>query len=417
MPETGGASGTGGEQTATHQIQRLKLSRRAHRGQMTKLINKASEITGQGHDEITEEGANTLISTIENISKKQAHLNKLDADIMAAMDVAELENEIGETDDYDARITDRLVSFRRFSEKLGKRLEPIAVATPTLPSTKKNVNLPKLTLEKFEGDILKWQSFYDGFKAAVHDDANLSNIQRFQYLKAHLTGEAAKSIDGLSLSNSNYTQAMELLTNRYGQPHKVISAYMRALWDLERPTMNVQSLRSFYDKLESYIRGLKALGKAEDSYGELLVPLILDKIPTSTRQQITRVYGSNEWNLSELREALRKEIEVLQSGNNSENSFEQFDGFSSEPKEHSNLLVQGGKPKPRPRNCVFCKTVSHAPTECQIVADPAKRLQVVKRDNLCFNCLGRHKVSACKSKYRCKKCDTACSFLAGCRPN
>ena len=50
---------------------------------------------------------------------------------------------------------------------------------------------------------------------------------------------------------------LELLHDRYGQPHMVIDAYMRALWELKRPSAELRSLRSFYDKLESYIRVLR----------------------------------------------------------------------------------------------------------------------------------------------------------------
>jgi hypothetical protein len=77
--------------------------------------------------------------------------------------------------------------------------------------------------------------------AAVHNDTKLDNVQRFQYLRAQLTGDAEKTIEGLSLTNDNYQHAWDLLTNRYGQPHKIINAYMRALWDLPRPTTAVST--------------------------------------------------------------------------------------------------------------------------------------------------------------------------------
>jgi len=39
-----------------------------------------------------------------------------------------------------------------------------------------------------------------------------------------------------------------------------------------------------------------------------------------------------------------------------------------------------------------------------VVDDYQKRLAIVKKASLCFNCLGRHKVSQCGSKIRCKHC-------------
>ena len=61
--------------------------------------------------------------------------------------------------------------------------------------------------------------------------------------------------------------------------HKQIDAYYQALIELPGPTNSLSSLREFYDTTESHIRSLSALGKAEDSYGSLLVPIIRGKLP------------------------------------------------------------------------------------------------------------------------------------------
>ena len=41
---------------------------------------------------------------------------------------------------------------------------------------------------------------------------------------------------------------------------------------------------------------------------------------------------------------------------------------------------------------------------CDVIIEPSKRLEIVRQQNLCFNCLACHKVSQCNSKYRCRKC-------------
>ena len=59
--------------------------------------------------------------------------------------------------------------------------------------------LPKLSLPIFSGDPLTWQTFWDSFYAAIHANTNLSGIQKFNYLKAQLQGDAARANDGLPL--------------------------------------------------------------------------------------------------------------------------------------------------------------------------------------------------------------------------
>ena len=54
-------------------------------------------------------------------------------------------------------------------------------------------------------------------------------VQKFNYLKAQLQGEAARAIAGLPLTEVNYTQSISLLKERFGQPQKLINAHIQAL--------------------------------------------------------------------------------------------------------------------------------------------------------------------------------------------
>ena len=46
----------------------------------------------------------------------------------------------------------------------------------------------------------------------------------------------------------------------------------------------------------------------------------------------------------------------------------------------------------------------YVPTVRGNIIDVKARLEVVKRDRLCFNCLGKHKSAHCNSKNRCRLC-------------
>ena len=65
---------------------------------------------------------------------------------------------------------------------------------------------------KFRGDYTKWQKFIDSFKAAIHSSTTLSSIDNFNYLRGY-AGDALNTIDGPSLTNDNYTKAIELSIN------------------------------------------------------------------------------------------------------------------------------------------------------------------------------------------------------------
>ena len=53
---------------------------------------------------------------------------------------------------------------------------------------------------------------------------------------------------------------------------------MQALLELPGPTNELSSLRMFYDSVEAHIRGLSMLGVPKESYGTLLVPIVIAKL-------------------------------------------------------------------------------------------------------------------------------------------
>ena len=186
--------------------------------------------------------------------------------------------------------------------------------TPTIPASASHVytssqsRLPKLTLPVFSGDPLNWQTFWDSFNAAVHTNPALGCIQKFNYLKTQLQGDAARAIAGLPLTERNYQHSIELLENRFGQPHKLINAHMQALLDMPNPNTSLTSLRLFYDTIATHTRALGSLGKSQEVYGDLLVSVILKKLPVEVRRNLAREQTSAEWTFDDLTGAILKEI-------------------------------------------------------------------------------------------------------------
>ena len=72
---------------------------------------------------------------------------------------------------------------------------------------------------------------------------------------------------------------------------------------------------------------------------------------------------------------------------------------------HRNYRSDKGTSRPIKKiTCVYCKGI-HTTNSCNIVVNTEKRLEHIKREGLCFNCLGKHRVSQCTSHARCKKCN------------
>lgn len=132
-------------------------------------------------------------------------------------------------------------------------------------------------------------------------------------MKAQTNGDAATAIGGLPLTNANYEHAITLLRERFGQQHRIVNAHMQALLNISKPVANLTSLRQFYDTIEIHVRGLAALGKSEESFGSLLVPIILGKLPTELQRTLAREQNNSQWTINLLRQAILKEVTILEA--------------------------------------------------------------------------------------------------------
>ena len=179
---------------------------------------------------------------------------------------------------------------------------------------------------------------------------------------------------------------------------------MQALIELSSPPNTLIGLQLFYDSIEGHIRSLQSLGTPQERYGSMLVPIILRKLSAETRRNIARAHGNDQWTLNELQGAILQEIHILEMGTEYPNN------QSSLPKPTASFLTNADQQQRQTNTehqkrstCVYCGG-SHTPINCENVKDKQKRMDIIRRDMLCFNCLGRHKISQCKSKHRCRHC-------------
>ena len=153
----------------------------------------------------------------------------------------------------------------------------------TTSSAHQNARLPKLTLPTFNGEPLQWETFWDSFDAAVNSNTGLSDVQKFNYLRAQVHGDATRVIAGFPLTDSNYAHFVALLRERFGQTYKLVNAHMGALLNLGKPSNTLPSLQAFHDSIEQHMRALSSLGRSSESFGPLLTSSILSKLPTEIK--------------------------------------------------------------------------------------------------------------------------------------
>ena len=91
------------------------------------------------------------------------------------------------------------------------------------------------------------------------DKASYSLVDKLNYLKSKLKGEALTAISGHQLSNSNYTVVVDMLKQRFGNTQLIINAHYRSLSNLPMATNQITSLRQCFDTIQWYLRSLEAV--------------------------------------------------------------------------------------------------------------------------------------------------------------
>ena len=154
----------------------------------------------------------------------------------------------------------------------------------SVPTRQIKAKLPKLVLPKFRGEVTTWMGFWYSYKSAVHDNVNLSKIDKFNYLRSLLEGAASQAIQGLALSSDNYDSAVEILEQRFGKTQQIISAHMEEILKLQPSLTDCpSSLHFLYDKLSVHVQGLSSLGVSSQECGSLLIPIIMSKLSNEIR--------------------------------------------------------------------------------------------------------------------------------------
>ena len=249
--------------------------------------------------------------------------------------------------------------------------------------------LPKLSLPIFSGDPVAWTTFWESFSSAIHQNADLSDIEKFQYLQSLLQKSAADTIRGLPLTGVNYKEAVDLLQSRYSNKQVIVSSHMETL--LQLPKVNtseeLKKLRLVFGKTESVIRSLQGIGITPEMYGPFLTPILMSKIPNDLRL-IVSCKLSDEWDLTNLMKHFSEELKLR------EKCAMTSVGGSTKAKEDVPARFPGTKPRIQPATasalhtnyvgqqqgggvrCIYCRNY-HLSASCTTVTDPAARRKIL----------------------------------------
>ena len=267
-----------------------------------------------------------------------------------------------------------------------------------------HIKLPRLDLPTFSGSFSDWISFRDIFQATVHNNASLSNVQKLQYLKLSLKGEALTIIQNVQISDANYAKAWKLIDDRYENAIEIIYSTLDKLF--MQPNLqdeSAQGLRRLIDVTNQCLDVLEVMNQPIEKWDTILVYVLRKKLDSESLK---------EWHLSHKNRTLRSFAE-----------FKEFlemraSGLASVSLNKRGPIQNVYKSKPFnknnhvsahlavPRACYFCKG-QHPIYKCEefVKLSHGAKTEFILKTKLCKNCLKlNHYASECTSG-GCKKCN------------
>ena len=334
------------------------------------------------------------------------------------VDLAEIRAIFEKRSSVDVEETQSLASSKTTYENVESRASPVLLPSEgetgssyawKRPSTRRRVKLPKMDLPKFDGTVTKWTPFWDSFAASIDDDEELSLVDKFNYLSSCLSGEAARAVAGLSLTAANYTAAIGILKERFGNKQLIISQLMDGLLNLSplssgENAWSTRQLRVLYDDVESCIRSLEGLGVSSATYGTLLSSILMNKLPADLRLIISRQLPEVEDALQVQRvmDALQRELKARERATTAPSKQTPSHGPGHrQERTTTSSLVADAQPQLR---CVYCQG-NHNLGACRKVLGAANRMQALRQAGRCFTCLRRGYLARdCLVLQKCATC-------------
>ena len=247
----------------------------------------------------------------DQLALKLHHVEKLQNELQGVQDQLD---KLGQADDssHSQTMEDEIFLGSRLLKRLERDEQAQVKAELQIPTAYTELKTAlSLKIPTFQGDVMKWAEFWELYAIAVHNNPKFANVQRFVVLKSHLAGVALKSIQGIPVMGDGYTQAVEVLKERFDLEDVRKETLLKEL--LNMPSVRHGDLMgkwSLIDHLSAHTRALRTLGVVPESFSSLLLPVVKEKIPEDWCLLWARQESGN---FSEFLEFLKREMRFRES--------------------------------------------------------------------------------------------------------
>ncbi|XP_033213814.1 uncharacterized protein LOC117170880 [Belonocnema kinseyi] len=166
--------------------------------------------------------------------------------------------------------------------------------TLDVQQTKRRVKLPVATLPTFSGRYAEWLAFRDSFTSLIHDQTDLTNVEKLKYLKSALKADEAQKISVFSITEENYNGAWQLLEKTCQDTRIIISRHLSLIMRLPvQEKQTSEGLIKLADDTQQHMLSLASLGVKISE--EILVQNIEEKLHKTTLEKWDETLKRNKF--------------------------------------------------------------------------------------------------------------------------
>ena len=410
----------------------------------------------------------TIVSILDKIEEKNEEIDiacdTLDIDMQDSERFADFSAEreyLFETQCKLAEIESSFVGISEEKPDLNQsefNASLIDTLTAAMAKNKSDALKPKLHCPTFSGkasDKLEFKNFLSQFKNCVDASGTLPGSVKLTYLRSYLTDYALKIITHLTINDSNYDIAINLLKEEFLDEDFITDEFLKQLCN-ETPKYDpdFNNVRQYLNETRAILYELQSynvdLLQDNTAGSKLASHIVFSKLPNIIKKELVHKVNSNYPSLKDLLENYNDIIKTLSrtsykkdknnDKNNANDKSNANDKNNANDKDkgqaNNNYHRQGAKHKQATTLenfnttsetnvtyklfCKFCNIEGHSMYACAGYPTFSTRVQRCKELKLCENCSSlKHDSKKCYGKenklsYECKVCKTKSHISALC---
>ena len=115
------------------------------------------------------------------------------------------------------------------------------------------MKIPDIKLQKFNGNPLDWNNWFELFQTAVGNNPRLSAVEKITYLQSLCADNAKTLMKSYGTNSSQLEQTILELVRRYGNPKYAVLAFIRALEEFDKLILCEPQA---FDRYAAFLRNL-----------------------------------------------------------------------------------------------------------------------------------------------------------------